>query len=154
MDLITEMEVAANLVTPKLTVVLANREEANFGIDKLKNHEFPVLFVLPMIVRDARGTSGVWKSVVPMLGFVLFKDPDQRTLEYSTNDVEKRFVIPARTLGRQFFMHLSKSDIVDKETPGIINPEWTPAYSEFDSTLYGVSFSVDIPIIEGTTCNR
>lgn len=152
MDLVNEIETAAASTANKLTVVYANLLEANLGLDKITRDEYPVLVVLPPIVNDVKGTSGLWESVVDFNGFILFKDFDAKTSEYKTKEAEQRFVQPSRKIGRQFFNKLSQSQIINKATRGIVAVTYNPTYGEFDAHLHGVVVRCNIPIIEGTTC--
>lgn len=152
MDLVNEIESAASAIVNKLTVLYANAQEANLGLDKVKREQYPVLVVLPPIVSDVKGTSGLWQSTVDFNAFILFKDFDAKTNDYVTRDAEQKFVQPGRKIARQFFNKLSLSDIIDKSTRGIDRVTYNPTYGEFDAHLHGVVIRCNIPIVEGTTC--
>lgn len=148
MDLTSEIEIAAAAISQPLYVLLANMNEANMGLDS--QSQLPLMLVLPPVMVDRRGTSGLWVQSVDFNAMFLNRD-EAYTNDYKVAEVDILITTPMRKLAREFFNKLSKSDIMNQGI-GITQVTYTPTYGEFDAHLHGVIARCTFDIVEGVIC--
>lgn len=127
------------------TFAYANLKEFNAFADSFKFNDYPANVVVPF---ENPGTwlNGRRKSVLNIQGWVvtrLSESPEN----YRTAKVEAIYLQPMRALAIKFMRKLVESDLVDPEISEI-NDNIVPEYMWLDSGLFGVSYSIRLPISE------
>jgi hypothetical protein len=143
-------EVNESLRTP-MEFVYAGLNEANFNLDSVTNSNHPVIIVLPFTPVDNPGRSSVLKTTVELQFFILNKITGQKTTDFTASEVETQVIAPMRDKARAFIFKLNQHSIIDPETQGITNVRYQPSYSQFDSHLYGVFVTANVPVMEVIT---
>lgn len=128
-------------------IYVAAEWEANQIVDALTNAQFPILVVLPIIVTDVPGPSGVLKSTFDFSAFMLNK-PTLATENFVTADIDTDSTAPMRALARQFMHKLQHHSIIDPETNGIQTITYTPEFGLWDAHLFGVFIRATVPVME------
>lgn len=144
-------QVCNSLVTrPTKFIYVHSNFEANELADKLLNSEYPVCFMLPVVITEAPSKTGMLKSTFPLQAFFLDKQPETTT-DFNAVDVESRYIVPMRLLAREFMHKLNEHAIIDQEGQGIVDRIYTPEYALLDAHLFGVFVQAQVPIMEGVS---
>lgn len=151
MTILEAIEEVAGTILPVPEFFYADLNEANIDADALANSAFPLMIVLPIVVTDNPGRSGVLKSSVPLQFFMLNVKADQATVQYNSAQVETEIIAPMRALARQFMYKLNRHAIVDPETAGATNIRYESTYSALDRNVHGVYVTATVPFLEGIT---
>jgi hypothetical protein len=113
--------------------------EANVELDKFKDFEFPLMFILPVIDDMKQETSGLWVSDARLQGFIMFR------AEQHVNDQNKLALEPQmldlKLKVKKFVNRLQTTDVVDKTKP-ITRVICTPFYGDFDGHCHGHSIQI------------
>ena len=151
MTIIEALEEVNNSLSRKTTFIyVSSMQEANLLADTLLKAEYPVCFILPVVVTDTPGTSGVLKSEFPLNAYFLDRD-NAATIDFKATEVEKNHIAPMRTLAREFLHKLNEHSIIDPESKGIQARVLEPEYGLTDAHLFGVFVRAQVPVMEGVT---
>jgi hypothetical protein len=128
------------------TLIYADLNESNYLADALQTSEYPLLLILPITVTEATGVSGIDEGTFEFNAYFLDKQPESTT-DYSSADIETRYIAPMRLLARQYMHILSTHSIV---APGKVvgDKTYTPEYGLLDAHLFGVNVRCQIPVLE------
>jgi hypothetical protein len=143
-------DVNDNLSVATRFIYVNSLNEANYLVDALTDGEFPVCLMLPVIVRDTPGKSGILKSKF-QLGAYFLNKISGTTNDFKTNEVESTVIKPMRDLAREYVHKLNETDLIDPETDGIGERTFEPEYDLMDASLFGVFVKADVPVMEGVT---
>lgn len=130
------------------TATMAKIDEFQAFVDSFKSDTYPVNNVLPFVSNGTTNELGIRRAVLPIRGWILM--PIKSAAEdYRSLAGEREYIQPMRKLAIKFLKELYKTDIIDPEglAKGItdtITPE--PAF--LNILLFGVSYTVNLPIIE------
>jgi len=128
------------------TFAFANIQEFQSFTQKYSYQDYPVNVVFPF---DIAGTSeqntGVRKAVVTINGFI-FTRVSEETNNYRSLTMED-VINPMRDLALEFIKNLINSEIVNRNVQNITDTV-RPVYAELPEHYFGVSFSVQLPIIQ------
>lgn len=129
------------------TLIYADLNESNYLADALETSEYPLLLIVPIVVTEATGhTTGLDEGTFELNAYMLDKQTEP-TIDYSSADIETRYIAPMRLLARQYMHRLSTHSIV---APGKVvgDKTYTPEYGLLDAHLYGVNIRCQIPVLE------
>lgn len=128
----------------------ANISEFNAFMTSFTSGDFPCHVMEPFTV-TGRWLNGRTRDTVPLNGWIL-KVISQDTVNWRSSQVESLHLEPMRALARAFIKALLSSDdaqdVVDPEVdevPYTIKPE----YAFLSSNLFGVSYTVQLPVRQG-----
>jgi hypothetical protein len=128
------------------TFAFANIQEFQSFTQKYSYQDYPVNVVFPF---DIAGTSeqntGVRKAVVTINGFI-FTRVSEETNNYRSLTMED-VINPMRDLALEFIKNLINSEIVNRNVQNISDTV-RPVYAELPEHYFGVSYSVQLPIIQ------
>lgn len=128
------------------TFAFANIQEFQSFSQKYKYDDYPVNVVFPF---DITGTTdqntGIRRAVVTINGFI-FTRVSEETNNYRSLTMED-IIDPMRDFALEFIKNLMASDIVNKQVQ-TINDTVRPVYAELPEHYFGVSYSVQLPIIQ------
>lgn len=134
------------LAVPRPTVVLAGLNEINYGLDRIT--DYPCLFIIPFVVRDRTSPSGLIKSTTELNAFMLTKLVQSTMDSITEAQAETQACAPMRDLSRKMFHKLNAQEVIDSETPGVVDVQYTSVFGGFDQHVYGVSIRAQIPFVE------
>lgn len=144
MTLIEALEEVAAMDEIALPLVYAELYEANYGFDNIKT--YPTIVVIPFIMDDEIGVSGLIQSEVPLQVFFLDRLIEQKTDEIVTRETEP-LVQAMRLKARKFFHHLSQHEVTDQTKP-YEKITHTPTYNAMDSHSHGVVSNTTVHVVE------
>ena len=114
-------------------------------MDSFEFTDYPVNVVVPFTETGVTIDSKR-KATVKLDGWVLRRIPTD-TNDFRSLTVETLYLQPMRSLAIKFIRKLLNTDIIDPEvTP--VNDVVRPEYAFLPSHLFGVSYTVQLPIIE------
>lgn len=127
------------------TLSFANIQEFQSFMDSFTFQEYPVNVVIPF-TSTGTTTNDRRKAVIPLQGWVLTRikeDPNT----YRSRTMEVNYLEPMRRLAIKFIKGILASDIINPEA-GPVRDTIKPEYMFLNAQVFGVSYSLDLPIIE------
>jgi hypothetical protein len=144
---ITELEriIKTELVMP-CSFLYANLFEANFGLDQMKDVEFPVFVYFANDKSKYKVKEyGMQTRVLNVVGMMLQSRQDP-SVDYSSKDINPD-VNMTRQLVENLIYRLNKSTLSvwgdDKDKGGVDDFECENVYQKFDAHLFGVGVSFE-----------
>jgi len=130
------------------TLAFASLQEFNSFMDSFSYSQYPVNVVVPW---TSNGTTlnGRRKAVVPLQGWVL-RRVSEDTNNWRSIAVESAYLDPMRVLAIRFIRNLLDEDIIDPEVESVTDVI-RPEYAFLSAGLFGVSYTVNLPINQ-TVC--
>lgn len=128
-------------------IYVSSQFEANNLADQLSTITSPVLVILPIIVVDTPGISGVIKTTFELSGFFLTKATGV-TVDFTGSTAETTCIAPMRDLARKYIHKLQEHSIIDPETSGLFTTTYTAEYGLWDAHLFGVFVRATVPVME------
>jgi hypothetical protein len=127
------------------TFVFADLRTTQSFFDSFKSEDSPFHCMVPF---ENRGTwkTGRRASIAPIQGWVIQRIGED-TNNWRHEKVESDYLEPMRAKAKSFLISLISSDIADPEVDNItdiIRPE----YMFLNQHLFGVSYSVNLPLTE------
>jgi len=132
----------ANLKTKIKDLHYARIEEFNIFKNSMVSTDYPTNVVVP-IPESGNLIGNRTKSVLQLQGWVLSLLPGDANL-MSTEEVEK-YLGPLRNEARKFLNALTYAKIVDPEVQNIVYTI-KPEYNFLDMLLFGVSYTINLPV--------
>ena len=142
-------DVCASLSVQTTFMPVSSLNEANWLADALLTAQYPLCLVLPVIVTDAPGKSGILKSKFPLAVYFLNKSTEITT-DFKSSEIAP-YIKTMRDLAREFIHKLNETDLIDPETDGIGERSYEPEYGLLDAHLFGVLCRASVPVMEGVT---
>ncbi len=146
---ILELIQEANTRADIRTFSFANIAEFNSFMKSFTELDYPANVVEPFQT-NLTWLNGRTKTVVNINGWVL-KRIDTNTFNFRTAQVEELHLEPMRAKAKLFLKYLMSSesaeDIIDPEVDGITSTI-KPEYAFLPSRLFGVSYTIQLPVIE------
>jgi hypothetical protein len=105
----------------------------------------PINLILPFETRG-RWVGGRHRTIAPIKGWIISKI-EIPPAQYRTAAVESEYIAPRRTIAKTFLHNLVNSDIVDPEVDEITDVI-KPEYMFITAKLFGVSYEINLPILE------
>lgn len=144
MTILEEIEIA-NCAAGIKTFSFASLKEWNSFIDSFEFLDYPAHLIVPFNVPFSL-SKGRRTATIPLQGWIMTRI-EQDTTVYRTKEVESEYLEPMRKLAWKFLKELSNSDIINPETDeitGSVNPE----YAFITAGLFGVSYTINLPITQ------
>lgn len=140
---ILEALTEANDTAKIRTMAFANIAEFNSFQDSFTFQDYPANVIVPPSISGTR-TNNRNKAVVALQGWVIQRIPED-TDNYRSIKIEETYMKPMREKAIKFINALLDTDIID---PEVENISWTvrPEYMWLPNHLFGVSYTVNIPI--------
>lgn len=141
LEAIDEAHEATGIITP---VSFANIKEFQSFLDSFSYDKFPINVVVPF---TSNGThiSGRRKAVIPLQGWILTM-VNVETLDLRSRQAEE-FVEPMRHLAIKFLNRLLDTEVTDPEVEEV-SDTIVPEYAFLSQKLFGVSYTMNWPVVE------
>jgi len=125
----------------------ANIQEFQTFMDSFEYDDYPVNVVVPFTSNGVHNERGIRKSTIPLQGWVLRRIPQDGN-DYRSQAIEADYLNPMRILAIKFLKNLLRTEIIDRD--GNPEPRDTirPEYAFLNAHLFGVSYSIQLPIVE------
>jgi hypothetical protein len=129
------------------TLAFANIREFNAFMDSFNYSDYPVNIVVPF---TSNGThiGGRRKAVIPLQGWVLRRIPED-PLDLRSVKAEMEYIQPMRAKAIRFISKLLDTDVIDPEIESVTD-SIRSEYAFLAAHLFGVSYTVNIPVVEIT----
>lgn len=124
-------------------MAFANLQEWNSFKDSFTFLEYPVNVVTPFTVSSLFKDNRI-KDTVTIQGWMITRISED-TNDYRSLDLEPKYIDPMRQLAKKFVRRLLDSDIIDSEVTDV-TVRIVPEYQWLNAHLFGVSYSVNLPI--------
>lgn len=138
----------ANQAADIPTLAFANLREANAFLDSFRYDQYPLNIVVPF-TSNGTNLGGRRKSIIPLQGWVLRAIP-QDGLDIRSIEAEREYIAPMRAKAVKFIQELLNQDVIDPEVEGV-SDTIRSEYAFLNMLLFGVSYTVNVPIVE-TVC--
>jgi hypothetical protein len=126
------------------TFLFARIDEKNAFFSSFDSAKYPLNLIIPFPI-NFRIDPPLFRATVPIQGWIV-RRLDMESIDFRSDQVEEEYLAPMRKIAKQFINHLVNSDIVDidvEEVTGTILPE----YRIMNDSLFGVSYTLNLPII-------
>jgi hypothetical protein len=124
----------------------ADLREFQTFIKSFDFESYPVNIVVP-IEENFDFLNNRLKTVIPIQGWILTRI-ESDTYNFRSIDIEKDYLQEMRKQAKKFVWSLINSDIVDPEVEEI-SGTIQPVYQFTQQHLFGVSYTVNLPIVSG-----
>lgn len=125
----------------------ARLDEWNSFIDSFEFQDYPahllVPFDVPFTFKDPKR-----HSVIPLQGWILTRISEDAD-DFRTSKVESVYLEPMRQIAFKFLKYLQRTSIIDDDGTVTINGVIKPEYGFLSTRLFGVSYTINLPIIQG-----
>lgn len=127
------------------TLAFANIQEFNAFMDSFNYDDYPVNIVVPF---TSNGTTlnGRRKAIIPLQGWVLRRIPEE-PLDVRSVAAEHDYIAPMRAKAVKFIAKLLETDVIDPEVEGVTDTIRSE-YAFLANHLFGVSYTVNVPVVE------
>lgn len=123
----------------------ANFDEYNKFLESFTFEDYPCNVIVPVETRQEWLNNRV-HNVAVIQGWMLRRiDTDTNVIK--TREAEVQFVQPMRQLAMKFIRRLLDSDIIDPEVERVTS-NIKPEYGQLSARLFGVSYTLNLPIAE------
>lgn len=115
-------------------------------IESYRAEEFP-LMIIEQITNNGTysSTTGMRDAVIPLTGFVVTRLKED-TVQYRMQKIEAGIVRPMGKIFKDFTRKIIASGIINPA--GTVTDSFTGAYQVTNQHLFGVSFTISLPIID------
>lgn len=136
----------AHIKTPLQFVKI---DEFQAFLDSFNFDEFPVNVIVPF-TNNGNRTDSRRKATVPLQGWMLVEIDDD-TINVRTAKAYHDYVEPMTNLAIKFLTRLLEQDIIDAEVSNVTD-SITPTFAFLSKRLFGVQYTMNIPIMENVPC--
>lgn len=125
----------------------ARIDEFSAFMESFKELDYPRNIIVPIETRGTWAKAGQYNRIAVIQGWMLTRIKSD-TSELRTAAAEEVYIEPMRQLAKAFLSNLTECDIVDPEEENI-SDTIKPEYAFLSSGLFGVSYSMNLPVTEG-----
>jgi hypothetical protein len=125
----------------------ANLREFQSFQDSFEFDDYPRNIVLPFDSNGTTNSNGIRKAVIPLQGWILTRVSED-TNDWRSLEMETTYLEPMRDLAIAFLKELYRSEIIDHMRSAEITDVIRPEYMFLNAHLFGVNYTVQLPIIQ------
>lgn len=128
--------------------LFADIAEFNRFFESGKADQYPLNLTVPFTV-NGKNVQGIRHAVVPLEGWILTQ-LKQAPEDVRSYQVERDYIEPMRRIAAKFLKELTKTDIIDPQAVASgIRDSIKYEYAFTNHLLFGVSYRIDLPIVQG-----
>jgi hypothetical protein len=134
-------------------LLFANIQEAETFLKSFDFDDYPVNILVPFTMNGVfKSTPGYQKKkTIPLQGWVLTKIDDDMDIEdFRSINIEDKYIRPMREKAERFLNELLQIDDVIDSDAGDVSFSIRPAYAFLVHRAFGVQYTMNVPIVEGT----
>lgn len=124
----------------------ANLSEFNKFMESFSFEDYPCNVIAPVETRQEWESNRIHEIAV-IQGWMLLRI-ESDTTDLKTREAEKLYIQPMRALAKKFLRYLLDTDIIDPEVEKVTS-SIKPEYALLSARVFGVSYTMNLPIAEG-----